>query len=399
MIKLPEYIQIILSRLESAGEEAYVVGGSLRDALLGLEPHDYDVATSALPEKTARVFSDMRVIETGLKHGTLTVMSDSHPIEITTFRIDGSYTDSRHPESVSFTRKISEDLSRRDFTVNAMAYSEARGLIDVFGGRADLEARLIRAVRDPRERFEEDALRILRAFRFSAQLGFEIDGDTLAACGEKREGISKLSAERICAELFKLLVSKSPESSLLQMKELGILGYIFGEYSPSDRIIELVSKMQNECASRLGFLLCEADEESARNILNFLKCSNKQKATALAVRRGSAFSVREPKDAGRLAALSGDYSPFALRASVILGISPPDAEVWFEESRAPRGIGDLAISGRDIMALGGKGAQIGKTLDALFEMAVDSPQLNEREALVEEAKKILAEAHKSGGKA
>ena len=397
MIKLPQYLQIIISRLESAGEEAFVVGGSLRDALLGLEPHDYDVATSALPEKTASVFSDMKVIETGLKHGTLTVLSDSHPIEITTFRIDGSYVDSRHPESVSFTRSISEDLSRRDFTVNAMAYSESRGLIDIFGGREDLGAKLIRAVRDPRERFEEDALRILRAFRFSSQLDFEIDADTLAACAQKREGLSRLSAERICSELLKLLTAIRPERSLLQMKELGILEYIFGKYSPSDRITELVGKMQSDGAARLGFLLSECDEETARSILNGLKCSNKQKTTALAVRRGASFKVSEPKDAGRLAALSGDYSHFALRASVALGISPAQAERWLEESRAPRGIGDLEISGRDIMALGGKGAEIGRTLEAIFELAVDSPQLNERNTLLEIAEKILSEAHKTAG--
>ena len=396
MIIIPEYVKKIISRLEGAGEEAYIVGGSLRDALLGLAPHDYDVATSALPEKTASVFSDMRVIETGLKHGTLTVLSDSHPIEITTFRVDGIYQDSRHPESVFFTQRISEDLSRRDFTVNAMAYSESRGLVDIFGGRADLDARIIRAVRDPRERFTEDALRILRAFRFSAQLGFDIHPDTLLACREKREGIGRLSAERICSELFKLVSSAEPVKPLLQMKELGILEYIFGEYSPSDQIIKLLTGMQNDGAARIGFLLTEADEERAREILNSLKCSNKQKATALAVRRGAAFKVSEPKDAGRLAALSGDHSRFALRASVLLGISPEESEIWLGESRAPRGIGDLAVSGRDIMALGGKGAEIGRVLEALFDAAVDSPSLNERGALLSIAEKILADAHKSG---
>ena len=395
MLKIPDYVSVIIDRLEANGEEAYIVGGSLRDALLGLTPHDYDVATSALPEKTAALFSDMHVIETGLKHGTLTIVSDSNPIEVTTFRIDGSYTDSRHPESVSFTDKISEDLSRRDFTVNAMAYSQSRGLVDVFGGRADLDARMIRAVRDPHERFTEDALRILRAFRFSAQLGFEIESKTLAACGDCKGGIAFLSAERVCSELVRLISSDSPSKPLRQMKELGILPYIFGDYTPSDKLIDLLPQMQKDGAARLGFLFSEAEESVAKEILDRLKCSNKQKTAALATRRGSSFAVTTPKDAGRLAALSGVYSPFALRASVLLGLSDAEAEIWLSESKAPTAISDLAVSGRDMMALGARGAEIGKTLSALLEAAIDSPELNEREALLSLAEKMISEAHKT----
>ena len=395
MLKIPNYVSVVIDRLEANGEEAYIVGGSLRDALLGLTPHDYDVATSALPEKTAALFPDMHVIETGLKHGTLTIVSDSNPIEVTTFRIDGSYTDSRHPESVFFTDKISEDLSRRDFTVNAMAYSQSRGLVDVFGGRADLDARMIRAVRDPHERFTEDALRILRAFRFSSQLGFEIESETLAACGNCKSGIAFLSAERVCSELVRLVSSDSPSKPLRQMKELGILPYIFGDYTPSDKLIDLLPQMQKEGAARLGFLLSEAEESVAKEILDRLKCSNKQKTAALATRRGSSFAVTTPKDAGRLAALSGIYSPFALRASVLLGLSDAEAEIWLSESKAPTAISDLAVSGRDMMALGARGAEIGKTLSALLEAAIDSPELNEREALLSLAEKIISEAHKT----
>ena len=178
-IKIPEYAESVLERLEQNGEEAYIVGGSLRDSLLGKAASDYDVATSALPERTLEIFSDYRVIATGLKHGTVTVMSDGKPIEVTTFRVDGGYSDSRHPDSVSFTRSIEEDVSRRDFTVNAMAYSQRRGLVDLFGGRDDLAKGIIRAVGDPERRFDEDALRIMRAFRFSAQLDFEIEEKSL----------------------------------------------------------------------------------------------------------------------------------------------------------------------------------------------------------------------------
>ena len=171
-MKYPRYVADVITRLEECGHEAYIVGGSVRDMLLSKAPNDYDVTTSARPTETLEIFKDMRTIPTGLKHGTVTVMSRGNPIEITTFRIDGEYLDSRRPESVSFTDDVTADLSRRDFTVNAMAYSEKRGLIDVFGGKNDLEKRIIRAVRDPKERFSEDALRIMRAFRFSSQLGF-----------------------------------------------------------------------------------------------------------------------------------------------------------------------------------------------------------------------------------
>lgn len=392
---IPEYVRTIIDRLENADESAYVVGGSLRDALLGLDPHDYDVATSALPEKTRSLFPDMHVYDTGIKHGTVTVVCQGHPIEVTTFRIDGSYTDSRHPDAVSFTDKISEDLSRRDFTVNAMAYSYVRGFVDIFGGQADLDARMIRAVRDPAERFTEDALRILRAFRFSAQLGFDIEPLTLAACGECKAGLAELSAERVCSELLRLLGSGSPSLPLSQMKALGILPYIFGEYSPSDKLIALLPKMQTAPAARLGFLLTDCEESHAKNILNSLKCSTKQKAAALAVRRGASFSAKDIRDAGRLKALAGIYSPFALRASVLLGNSPKDAELWLAESQAPTSIADLDISGKDVMALGAKGAEIGHILTALLDLAIEDPSINERTSLIKLAEEIHRKTHKT----
>ena len=390
-IIIPEYVLKILNRLEEAGEAAYIVGGSLRDSLLGNAPHDYDVATSALPEKTKSLFPDMHVIETGIKHGTVTVVSSGNPIEVTTFRIDGSYLDSRHPEEVLFTDKISEDLSRRDFTINAMAYSHIRGFADCFDGKGDLEKRIIRAVRDPLERFDEDALRILRAFRFSSQLGFEIEANTLSACTARKGGIASLSAERICSELLKLLEADFPKKPLTQMHEAGIFPYIFGEYIPSQKLIELIPNMQKNGAARLGFLLAEADEETARAILNRLKCSGKQKSTALSTRRGAHLSINDRADVGRLCASAGVYSEFALRASILLEHSPADAELWLAENRAPSSIADLEISGRDITALGATGALIGKTLTALLDAAIEDPDLNTRERLLTLAEKIIKE--------
>ena len=178
MIVIPEKVRKVISALRECGHEAYMVGGCVRDSLLGKEPGDYDVTTSANPDEMKRSLAGFKIIETGLKHGTLTVMSDGEPIEVTTYRLDGEYTDHRRPETVILTKELSEDLKRRDFTVNAMAFSEKDGLIDLFEGKKDLEAGIIRCVGDPEKRFGEDALRILRALRFSATLGFEIEKNT-----------------------------------------------------------------------------------------------------------------------------------------------------------------------------------------------------------------------------
>ena len=392
-MRLPQYVSLILERLESSGEAAYVVGGGLRDRLLGKEPHDYDIATSALPQKTREVFEKApigaHVHDTGIKHGTVTVVIGGYPVEVTTFRVDISYSDSRHPDAVAFTDRIEEDLSRRDFTVNAMAYSPTRGFVDVFGGREDLDAGIIRAVRDPDERFREDALRILRAFRFSAQLGFSIHQDTLDAAIRQRAGMSALSAERICSELLRLLASHDPSAPLLQMLHNGILPFILGSYTPSERLISLLPQMQASSAARLGFLLWEADEDIARDILNSLKCSNRDKTEALAVRRGASFTLSRPKDAPRLTALTGVYAPYALRASILLGNSPADGEILLAQSQAPTSVSQLAVSGRDMMALGAKGKDIGVTLNALLQAVMDDPSLNTKEALLSLAEKIL----------
>ena len=196
MLSIPPYVTTVLTQLKKNGHTAYIVGGSLRDLLLGKEPHDWDVTTSARPEQTLAAFEGFPTIPTGLKHGTVTVLIDHIPIEITTYRVDGTYTDARRPDSVTFTDRLSEDLARRDFTVNAIAYSPEGGLVDLYSGQADLQAGILRAVGEPTRRFTEDALRILRGFRFSAQLDFAIEPQTLAAMHECREGLRKISAER-----------------------------------------------------------------------------------------------------------------------------------------------------------------------------------------------------------
>ncbi len=208
-MNVPEYALRVLNRLNGAGYEGYLVGGCVRDFLMGRGPKDYDVATNASAEQTEAAFKDFHVIETGIKHGTVTVMSDGMPIEVTTYRVDGTYSDGRHPDSVTFSSSLKEDMSRRDFTMNAIAYSPNIGLVDVFGGVEDIRRGVIRCVGGPDRRFNEDALRIMRALRFAAVLGFEIDGQTAESIHRNRGLLHKIAAERITAELFALICGKN----------------------------------------------------------------------------------------------------------------------------------------------------------------------------------------------
>lgn len=231
VITVPEYALAVVERLESRGYEAYVVGGCVRDSLLGRQPNDWDVCTNALPEDVLRVFRRFHVIKTGLQHGTVTVMSDKQPVEVTTFRIDGNYSDNRHPDAVSFVSRVEEDLARRDFTINAMAYSPTRGLVDAFGGQEDLAAGLIRCVGEPDARFNEDGLRIMRALRFAALFGFAIERETAASVRRNRHLLENVSAERIFKELKGILVGVGVLDMLLAFPE--VFSCIIPEMAPS----------------------------------------------------------------------------------------------------------------------------------------------------------------------
>ena len=382
-IEYPEYVATVLQRLEDGGEEAYIVGGSLRDALLGIPAHDFDVATSAKPERTVELFSDYRVIKTGMKHGTVTVMIENEPVEITTFRIDGTYTDARHPDGVVFTDRITEDLSRRDFTVNAMAYSPTRGFVDPFGGQEDLEARCIRAVRDPKLRFSEDALRIMRAFRFSAQLRFEIEPATLMGAQACREGLSRIAKERILSEWVRLLCSDGAADAVLSMARTGVLPYVTEDISPEPRILPLLSCMPREDVARMGMYFFGCSEQRLTPLLKDLKCSGRQIKGTLAVARGAGISVQSPTDAAALIARVGDYASLAVRASVLLGISPEEAQTWVQNNRTPTKISELPVNGKDLEALGLRGREIGEALTLLLRTVMEDPTYNDKEALIQ----------------
>jgi tRNA nucleotidyltransferase (CCA-adding enzyme) len=224
---MPQKVNDIINELNRHGFEAYAVGGCVRDLVLGREPEDWDITTSAKPQEVKRIFR--RTVDTGIVHGTVTVLLDKDHYEVTTYRLDGVYEDNRHPKEVSFTSSLSEDLKRRDFTINAMAFNEKEGFIDLFGGLKDIERGLIRCVGSAEERFNEDALRILRAVRFSAQLGFEIEEATMRAVKEKAANLKNISAERIRAELTKLLLSEHPDR-LRMLYETGITGIVLPEF-------------------------------------------------------------------------------------------------------------------------------------------------------------------------
>ena len=312
-IKLDPGAALLLDALHGAGHAAYAVGGCVRDSLLGLAPHDWDLCTSARPEQVMALFGEEKCIPTGLQHGTVTVKQGGRLYETTTFRTEGAYSDGRHPDAVCFVPDVREDLARRDFTINAMAYSAEEGLIDPFGGRDDLAAHLVRAVGEPERRFEEDALRILRLYRFAARFGFAIDPATGAAARALGPHLDCVSAERIQEELLKLLAAPRPGSYL----EPAVLAVVLPELEPEKqperfaelcRTIDRIEPTAENVPARLAALLCPLGEVGARKALRKLKCSNALTDEVTALEReagggagsfllGHEFELRHPADA------------------------------------------------------------------------------------------------------
>ena len=316
-IKLDPGAALLLDALHGAGHAAYVVGGCVRDSLLGLDPHDWDLCTSARPEQVMALFGEEKCIPTGLQHGTVTVKQGGRLYETTTFRTEGAYSDGRHPDAVCFVPDVREDLARRDFTINAMAYSAEEGLIDPFGGRDDLAAHLVRAVGEPERRFEEDALRILRLYRFAARFGFAIDPATGAAARALGPHLDCVSAERIQEELLKLLAAPRPGSYL----EPAVLAVILPELEPEKqpeqfaelcRTIDRIEPTAENVPARLAALLCPLGEAGARKALRKLKCSNALTDEVTALEReagGGAGSFLLPQSRDRWAGSSSEDRP------------------------------------------------------------------------------------------
>jgi tRNA nucleotidyltransferase (CCA-adding enzyme) len=436
-ICLPEKVNYIISQLENAGYEAYAVGGCVRDLVLGRKPDDWDVTTSATPMQVKEIFR--QTIDTGIQHGTVTVMIAHEGFEVTTYRIDGEYKDSRHPNEVIFTSNLVEDLKRRDFTINAMAYNDRSGIVDVFGGIDDLEHKIIRCVGEAQERFGEDALRMLRAVRFSAQLGFVIEDSTKAAILKLAPTIKNISAERIQTEIVKILVSENPDY-MRDVYRLGISKIIMPEldlafetpqnnphhmYSVGEHLMHCLMNVRNDKSLRIAALLhdigkpstkttdgegidhfhghAEVGEQMAGKILKRLKFDNDTITKAKAYIRYHDFDINPNEKTVRRAINKIGESYFGQ----VLEIKKADIlsqSLYMRDEKIERlshvekiyndimlkeqcvSLRTLKVTGNDLMDIGvPKGRAIGEMLNALLEDVLENPEDNSRDILIQKA--------------
>lgn len=441
-IRLPGQVADIIHTLQQAGFEAYAVGGCVRDSILGREPDDWDITTSAKPEQVKALFG--RTVDTGIKHGTVTVLKDRAGYEVTTYRIDGEYEDGRHPKEVVFTASLEEDLKRRDFTINAMAYNEEQGLVDLFDGIGDIRRKVLRCVGDPKERFLEDALRMMRAVRFSAQLDYEIEEKTRAAITELAGTLEKISAERIQTELVKLLVSGHPER-IRTCYETGMTAVFFPEfdrmmeteqnnphhcYSVGEHTIRAVMGVRPDKALRLAMLLHDSGkpftkttdgegvdhfhghvEESgkiARALLRRLKFDNDttDRVVRLVLAHDTWILPGAKYMRRALNRLGEDLFPDLfevkeadMKAQSMYQRKEKEAELAelqciYEQIKAAGecvSLKSLAVNGSDLIAAGMKpGKELGAVLKALLNEVLEDPSCNEKEILLKKAFELKA---------
>ena len=436
-IRMDEGAAELLDTLHRAGYAAYVVGGCVRDSLLGLTPHDWDLCTSALPQQVMELFGAQRCIPTGLQHGTVTVKQSGALYEITTFRTEGTYTDGRHPDEVHFVPDVREDLARRDLTINAMAYNEKEGLVDPFGGQADLQSGIVRAVGVPRQRFTEDALRILRLYRFAARFGFAIDPPTAQAAQELCAHLDCVSVERIEEELAKLLSAPAPAAYLNEK----ILSVVLPELSPealaaAKPVVDACPAGAENLPVRLAALLLSLGEDGIRRTLKRLRCSNaliEEAAVLVREARGCDGSFLFGHDSGHSIArpiafgnrvppqrtvlrettvtpgftiyarrLLGRYNLCTVQRIAALGtaLQPEHAADFAALSELAEQldadgvccrVSQLAVNGRDLMAAGvPAGPVIRKVLEALLDGVIREEYPNERQALLAAVQQIAA---------
>ncbi|WP_338597228.1 CCA tRNA nucleotidyltransferase [Clostridium baratii] len=439
-INIPSNVKYIIDEFYKNNYEAFMVGGCIRDALLCKTPKDYDIATSAKPEITEKLFE--KTIPTGIKHGTVTVLIDNEPYEVTTYRTEGEYRDNRRPDEVYFVSDIKEDLSRRDFTINAFAYNSREGLKDFFGGLDDLNNRLIRSVGDANKRFNEDALRMLRAIRFSTQLNFDIEENTLNAIKDNKDLIKNISAERIRDELCKILISNNVRTGLNLLKECGLLQIVIPEIVPSigfdqknihhfedvfNHTLSVIEKCPEDLNIRLAALLHDIgkpdvffiddkgngrffghntkSEKIARDILNRLRFDNKTiKSVCILVREhmnvlDNASNLAIKRLINRVSK-ENIYSLLALQKADILSLKDPNVALYkvsdmrkkidnIIDSNTPLTVKDLAIDGgkliKELQIKPGK--LVGDILNYLLELVLKNPELNNYDSLITEARK------------
>ncbi len=433
-IKLPENVEKIINTLEAAGFEAYAVGGCVRDSILGRTPNDWDITTSAKPEETKALFR--KTFDTGIKHGTVSILLDHEIYEVTTYRIDGEYEDSRHPKNVVFTNLLSEDLRRRDFTINAMAYNPKSGIVDLYDGQGDIERKIIRCVGDAEERFGEDALRILRAVRFAAQLGYDIDEDTAKAIKKLAGTLKNISAERIQTEFVKMITSSHPEY-IRKAYELGITKVIFPSfdtmmetnqnnphhcYSVGEHTIKVMENVRPDRVLRLAALLHdiakpavkkvddkgidhyhghpEKGVEMAKAFFAEYKFDNETRDRVCRLVRFHDWTIglNRKKLRHAIHKIGEEAFPdlFELNRADILGQSDYEreqklnyiAELKAEydlmvEQNVCLSLKTLAVTGKDLIEAGIKpGPDMGDKLNWLLDRVLDNPELNDKEKLL-----------------
>jgi len=382
--KIPPHVIYVLEKLNMAGYQAYAVGGCVRDLLIGKEPDDWDVAASSKPEETMAVFDN--TVPTGIKYGTVTVVAENKTVEVTTFRSDGNYFDGRRPESVQFCRDVLLDLRRRDFTVNAMAMDINGNISDPFGGKADLDKKLIRCVGKPSERFNEDGLRMLRALRFAATLGFSVEEETMQAIKSCGYLSANLSAERSSAELGKILCSVSPEYAKTAV-DCKLLSKYISECD-TEKINDL-NRLPYDKNMRWAAFLISAEDEDKAALARKLRLDKKTidfiKRTEEAI---SAGNFEDCENAKILAAIYGRKE--VITAIFLSHIEKYDKLKTFLENTEILSRDELAVSGKDIVSLGlGPGPVLGKVLDALYLHAVKDPKLNKYEILMKIAEDMI----------
>ncbi|MBE6117774.1 MAG: CCA tRNA nucleotidyltransferase [Erysipelotrichaceae bacterium] len=386
IVTLPAEILRLIGKLNEAGYEAYAVGGCVRDALLKRPTHDYDLTTDALPEEIHRIFQNEHIIDTGIKHGTVTVITGSIPVEITTYRTESAYHDHRHPDRVSFTRSLKEDCARRDFTINAMAYHPETGIVDWFHGMNDLQAKVIRSVNDPRERFNEDALRILRAVRFAAQLGFRIEEKTAQAVLDMKQDLQYISAERIEAELQKLLLSDSPASVLDPYRPL--LEVILPQLKDDaawDETMLRIDRSEGLYAARLAVLCADVPLTAAD--LQKLKVTNTVRDTVLAIRQYRELPFETRADLRKaMYLLDRAYPDYLVYRCAVDKHSGTErlkelSDRIIRDSDVIR-LSQLAVNGQDLLDLGYRGKEIADTLQKLLYAVMEDTVSNTRDALL-----------------
>ena len=403
----------LLDALHAAGYAAYAVGGCVRDSLLGRTAHDWDLCTSALPQQVMELFGAEQCIPTGLQHGTVTIKYGGQLYETTTFRTEGSYTDGRHPDAVQFVPDVREDLARRDFTINAMAYNAAEGLVDPFGGQKDLQNGLLRAVGEPQQRFTEDALRILRLYRFAARFGFALDAATARAARQLAPHLDCISAERIQEELAKLLAAPQPGGYL----EPAVLAVVLPELTPA--ALEAAKPVVDACPAgeenlpvRWAALLGALGETDTRRVLKRLRCSNACiEETAVLVRETAGESVCRSFSEEKASAHPGDFHIRQLLGryglctverlcALCAALHPQNAPACalaaqrarqLEANGACCRVSQLAVNGRDLMAVGiPAGPALRRVLEALLDGVISAEYPNEKTALLAAAQKIIA---------